>query len=170
MVAEKFFREDLYYRIAVVCIQSQPLRERREEIPQMAQHFLAKYARSFHKNVDSITPAAALLLREHSWPGNVRELENVIQSAIIHCDSESIGPADLPEELRRNNSATEREALRWESFEDQLRDYKTRLAMEAVRECNGNKKLAAQSLNISRTYLHRLLREPADERPALRVA
>lgn len=170
MLAEKSFREDLYYRIAVVCIQPQPLRERREEIPQLAQHFLAKYARSFHKNVASITPGAALLLREHSWPGNVRELENVIQSAIINSDNESIGAADLPEELQRHDSAIEHEALRWESFENQLRDYKTRLAMEAVRECNGNKKLAAQSLNISRTYLHRLLREPADERPALRVA
>jgi DNA-binding NtrC family response regulator len=173
MVAEGTFREDLYYRINVVGIEAPALRNRREDIPGLAQHFLEKYSRSYGKIVTSIKPEALALLSEHNWPGNVRELENAIQSAIVLADDIAIQASNLPAELRQNDSKALTDA-RWLSFEDQLRDYKVRLAMEAVKECNGNKTLAAQSLDISRTYLHRLIREPEDSStvngPALKVA
>jgi DNA-binding NtrC family response regulator len=96
-------------------------------------------------------------------------MENVIQSAIVLADDANIVPSNLPAELRQNDSKVLTDA-RWSSFEDQLRDYKVKLAMEAIKECHGNKTLAAQSLDISRTYLHRLIREPGEDGPALKVA
>jgi two-component system response regulator AtoC len=178
MVGEGTFREDLYYRVNVVGIQSQPLRDRRDDIAPLAQHFLDKYAASYGRSITSITPEALMLLREYEWPGNVRELENVIQSALIFSDDngdddgddESIGASSLPAELQRARLPVLDDEQQWISFEDQLTEYKTKLAVAAVKECNGNKTLAAQNLNISRTYLHRLLRDPGEDGLALRVA
>jgi DNA-binding NtrC family response regulator len=180
MVGEGTFREDLYYRLNVIGIQSQPLRDRRDEISQLAQHFLAKYIRAYRKTTARIEPHAMALLTEYAWPGNVRELENVIQSAIILCDDEMIRASNLPEEIRQtdlkcldlrpNDLRSNDDTLQWASFEEQLHDYKVKLAIEAVKGCNGNKTLAAQSLNISRTYLHRLIREPGEDCPDLKVA
>jgi DNA-binding NtrC family response regulator len=176
MVEAGSFREDLYYRVNVVGIHASPLRERREDIPQLAHHFLTSYARSYGKSITSIKPDALALLRAYEWPGNVRELENAIQSAIILSDGDSIAAAELPEAIHQQATGPDdvstgiNDNLRWNSFEDQLREYKIKLATEAVKECKGNKTLAAQSLNISRTYLHRLIREPGEDGPALRVA
>ena len=120
------------------------------------------------------------LLTEYAWPGNVRELENVIQNAIVLSDDDMIRASNLPEEiqqtelksldLRSNDLRSNDDTLQWASFEEQLRDYKVKLAIESVKGCNGNKTLAAQSLNISRTYLHRLIREPSEDCPDLKVA
>jgi transcriptional regulator with PAS, ATPase and Fis domain len=162
MVDGGAFREDLYYRINVVGIHSRPLRDRRDDIPALAQHFLSKYARIYGKEVNRISPDAMWLLNEHTWPGNVRELENVVQSAMILTDEDCVTAAHLPETLQREAVPGTSDDLRWASFEEKLREYKTRLAMEAVEECNGNKTLAAQSLGISRTYLHRLIRDPEE--------
>ncbi len=170
MVEAGTFREDLYYRLNVVGIHARPLRERREDIPQLAQHFLARYGRSYRKPIANIDSDAIDLLCRYAWPGNVRELENVIQRAIVLSDNDRITAWDLPEGLRQDAANLVAETFRSNSFEDQLRDYKVRLAVEAVKECNGNKTLAAQSLNISRTYLHRLIREPAEDGTALMVA
>ncbi len=169
MVGEGAFREDLYYRVNVVGIHAPSLRDRREDIPQLARHFLAMYARSYGKNVTTIGPEALTLLCDYAWPGNIRELENVIQSAIVLADDITIVPSNLSAELHQTDTKALTDA-RWSSFEDQLRDYKVKLAMEAIKECNGNKTLAAQSLDISRTYLHRLIREPGEDGPALKVA
>lgn len=171
MVAEGTFREDLYYRLNVIGIQSQPLRERRDEIPQLAEHFLAKYGHEYRKNIRQIETHALALLGEYNWPGNIRELENVIQRAIILSDDNSIRAANLPEDIQKNELKGLNDSLQWSSFEEQLNDYKVKLATNAVKECNGNKTLAAQSLKISRTFLHRLIREQSDdESPALKIA
>ncbi len=170
MVSEGAFREDLYYRVNVVAIQAQPLRERRDDIAPLAKHFLTMYSRLYRRTVTQIEADALLLLREYSWPGNVRELENVIQSALIMTDGDAISASTLPEEVQRDAPASASDELRWASFEEQLTEYKTKLALDAVEECDGNKTLAAQSLGISRTYLHRLIREPREDVQALRVA
>jgi transcriptional regulator with PAS, ATPase and Fis domain len=170
MVAAGEFREDLYYRLNVIRIHSQPLRNRADDIPQLAEHFVRTYAPAYGKSITGIRPEAMALLREHGWPGNVRELENVIQSAIILSDGEDIVASNLPEELQQTRTSVLNDALEWISFEDQLSEYKTRLAVAAVEKCNGNKTLAAQNLNISRTYLHRLIREPGEDGLTLRVA
>jgi DNA-binding NtrC family response regulator len=164
LVAEGKFRQDLYYRINVMRIESPALQEHPEDIPQIATHFLRQYANVFQKPMDDIDPEAMSMLQNYSWPGNVRELENAMQRAIILAAGKTVRAEDLtlsnPEDdmgdigdvvdIGDYNPAG--------SFERQLRDYKIKLAVSAVREHNGNKTLAARSLCISRAYLHRLIR------------
>jgi DNA-binding NtrC family response regulator len=159
MVGEGKFRQDLYYRINVMKIDTPPLQEHVDDIPQIAMHFLHRYAQQFHKNVTEIAPEAISMLQNYSWPGNVRELENVIQRAIIMTQGQTIRAEDLPPNLQEE-VAIQEEATIGGSFERQLREYKVRLAETAIRENNGNKTLAARSLHISRAYLHRLIRQP----------
>jgi DNA-binding NtrC family response regulator len=163
MVANGTFREDLYYRINVFGIKSPRLRDHSEDIPSLALHFLEKYARQFNRPITRISPSAMALLIEYEWPGNVRELENVIQGGIILSDDESIHPQDLPPAMQRPGLLGIGDSLPGASFEDQMQDYKIRLAHRAIEDCNGNKTLAARRLQISRTYLHRLIREPEEE-------
>ncbi len=162
MVAEETFRQDLYYRVNVMGIRSPALRDRTEDIPLLARHFLGKYSESFQKPVTAITPNAMAMLMEYQWPGNVRELENVIQGAIIATDNERVGPENLPEELQRLDIPCVGDSPRGSSFEEQLRDFKIQLARGAIEKCNGNKTQAARSLSISRAYLHQLIREPVE--------
>jgi DNA-binding NtrC family response regulator len=166
LVAEGKFRQDLYYRINVMRIESPPLQDRPEDIPLIASHFLRHYAGVFQKPMDAIEPDALDMLQGYAWPGNVRELENVLQRAIILAPGSTI----RAEDLNLHNPEHEEDAGTFDeivdiadyqptsSFERQLRDYKIRLAVSAVREANGNKTVAARSLSISRAYLHRLLR------------
>jgi DNA-binding NtrC family response regulator len=158
MVAQGQFRQDLFYRINVVRIDAPSLQERSEDVDVLATHFLHQYSEMYNASVEDIHPDALRLLRSYSWPGNVRELENVIQRAIIVAKGESICPGDLPEDVQDSNVVSIDEYQPAGSFERQLRDYKVKLAENAVRENNGNKTLAARSLNISRAYLHRLIR------------
>ncbi len=161
MVAQRSFREDLYYRINVMHIQAPSLQERPEDIPMLAQHFLTKYTEMYQKPVVCISPEATFLLQTYAWPGNVRELENVIQRAIILCSGNKIEPQDLPETMREGQEdVISIDAFHAaDSFEGLLRDYKIKLALAAVQENNGNKTLAARRLQISRAYLHRLIRQ-----------
>src|ERR1700689_5296464 len=171
LVAEGKFRQDLYYRINVMRIDSPPLQEHPEDIPRIARHFLLQYGQVFQKPMADIEPDAMALLQGYSWPGNVRELENVMQRAIILAPG-SVVRAD---DLNLKTHEQEDDAAEFDqivdiadyqssgSFERQLRDYKIRLAVAAVRENNGNKTLAARSLSISRAYLHRLLRLAENE-------
>lgn len=159
MVAQGKFRQDLYYRINVMKIETPSLQEHAEDIPQIAHHFLFHYGQSFQKQMESIEPEAVSLLQNYAWPGNVRELENVIQRSIILAPGKVLRAQDLPSNLREDsNSGPVSDFVPGGSFERQLRDYKIRLAENAIRENNGNKTLAARSLSISRAYLHRLIR------------
>jgi DNA-binding NtrC family response regulator len=158
MVALGKFRQDLYYRINVMRIDAPPLQEHPEDISPIATHFLRDYAEMYQKPMKDIDPGAMALLRAYAWPGNVRELENVIQRGIILAHGESICIEDLPQNLREETVVNIDDYHSAGSFDRQLRDYKVKLAMTAVRDNNGNKTLAARSLRISRAYLHRLIR------------
>jgi DNA-binding NtrC family response regulator len=158
MVAQGKFRQDLYYRINVMRIDAPPLQEHPDDIPQIAGHFLKRYAQSYHKPLRDFEPEALSMLQSYAWPGNVRELENVIQRAIIVARGDAIRPEDLPLNMREENVIDIGDFHPAGSFERQLRDYKIKLAETAVRDNNGNKTLAARSLCISRAYLHRLIR------------
>jgi DNA-binding NtrC family response regulator len=158
LVAEGKFRQDLYYRINVMKIVSPALSDHVEDIPQIANHYLQHYAQMFQKPMQSITAEAMAMLQGYSWPGNVRELENTIQRAIILAPGMTIRPEDLPLNLHADKIIDISEYNPECSFERQLRDYKVKLAFDAVRDNNGNKTLAARSLGISRAYLHRLIR------------
>ena len=164
LVAEGKFRQDLYYRINVMRIESPSLQERAEDIPRLATHFLRHYSQLFQKPMETIAPDALAMLQSYPWPGNVRELENVIQRAIILAAGDAIRAEDLPLNAPEDSGGELGDVVdigEYQpsgSFERQLRDYKIKLAVNAVRDHNGNKTLAARSLAISRAYLHRLLR------------
>jgi len=165
LVAEGKFRQDLYYRINVMRIESPPLQDRPEDIPQIAHHFLKRYSQVFQKPMESIEPDALEMLQGYHWPGNVRELENVMQRAIIVAPGRTVRVDDLSINAQDDEVSAAADSVvdiadyhPTGSFDRQLRDYKIRLAVNAVREHNGNKTMAARSLCISRAYLHRLLR------------
>ena len=158
MVEEGTFRQDLYFRVNVFRINVPPLRERTEDIPLLANHFLRQYATAYEKPVRDILPSAMMMLVDHEWPGNIRELENVIQGAVILAEGESISPDDLPESMRISQAAPVEPELLEDSFDGQIRNFKVKLVNKALLDCNVNKTRAARNLSISRAYLHRLLR------------
>jgi DNA-binding NtrC family response regulator len=159
MVAAGDFRQDLYYRINVMNIATPALRHHPADIPQLVQHFLRQYSELYRKPLEGIEPDALALLQSYPWTGNVRELGNVIQRSIIMAEGYSIQTTDLPESFQELEMPEYEDDLPSGSFERQLRDYKIKLAHDAIAQCNGNKTLAAQSLSISRAYLHRLIRQ-----------
>jgi DNA-binding NtrC family response regulator len=171
LVAEGKFRQDLYYRINVMRIESPPLQEHPEDIPRLARHFLRQYGLMFQKPMEDIEPEGLALLQGYAWPGNVRELENVMQRAIILAPGQTVRMEDLCLNAQEEDASDVSDVVDIGdyslagSFERQIRDYKIKLAVNAVRENHGNKTLAARSLCISRAYLHRLIR--LDEPEAL---
>jgi len=158
MVEQGKFRQDLFYRINVVKIETPSLRDHVEDIPRFAMHFLRYYSQIFQKPVSSFAPDALALLKCYPWPGNVRELENVIQRAIVLASSDTIGALDIPLHPGDSDPGGNDVILSSRSFEEQIHDFKLWLARTAIREHRGNKTLAARSLCISRAYLHRLIR------------
>jgi transcriptional regulator with PAS, ATPase and Fis domain len=153
-IADGRFREDLYYRLNVLTLPVPPLRERPEDIPHLAHHFLRIAARDFNRAVESFTPAAMAALIRYRWPGNVRELMSVVRRAVIIGDGPSIdaptlmGLDDRPESqppapapLRPGGSAEERAAL-----------------VQALERAQENITLTAEALNVSRVTLYRMLR------------
>lgn len=164
MVQQGTFRQDLYYRINVMRIHAPSLQERREDVHEIANHFLRHYSDLYQKAMVGIDAEAIAALETYPWPGNVRELENVVQRAIIMARALTITLDDLPSHIQEAESVLSIEDYQPAgSFERQIRDYKVKLAVNAVREHNGNKTLAARSLQISRAYLHRLLRSSGSE-------
>jgi len=161
MVEAGTFRPDLFFRVNVMTINVPTLRERTEDIPTLARHFLERYATEYEKPVTDIRPNAMELLVDYDWPGNIRELENVIQGAVILADGDCITRAELPDHLQQ---LAEEKAVHAEldsergCFEEQMWNFKVSLANRAISECNGNKSLAARKLRVSRAYLHRLVR------------
>ena len=169
MVAAQTFRHDLYYRINVIRIDAPTLRERIEDLPQLAAHFLRHYSDLYGKSITTIDRHALNVLQNYQWPGNVRELENVIQRAIILANGDSIATQCLPAHIlpqvpfRGEGVLNIGDYQPGTSFESKVRDFKFNIATNAIRENNGNKTVAARALRISRAYLHRLIRGTESE-------
>jgi DNA-binding NtrC family response regulator len=153
------FRADLFYRLNVIRIALPPLRERREDIPPLVQHFMARYAAETKRPVRQITAEAMDLLRRHDWPGNVRELANTIERAVVLCANETITPADLalpglPSPPRSHDPIPAAEA---DGFHEQVNAYRRQVLMAALERTNGNHTQAAKLLGLHRTYFLRLM-------------
>jgi DNA-binding NtrC family response regulator len=157
MVQQRQFREDLYYRLNVVQLHLAPLRERRDDIALLAQHFLNLAAQRFDKKVKKFSSSALHALEEYSWPGNVRELENAIQRAAILCDGHGIETWHLPSEIR--SASADEPILLERSYEHEVRHFKRRLVVRTLRQCNWSKAETARTLGIARGYLHRLINQ-----------
>ncbi len=152
-VREGKFREDLYHRLNVVTIDSPPLRERKEDIPLLAQYFLHKSAVRCKRQVDGLSPEAADIMMQYSWPGNVRELENAMERAVVLGVSESVLPEDLPETLLetapRDTGA---------KYHSSVGHAKREAILDAYVQGNGDYKQAARLLGLHPNYLLRLVR------------
>jgi DNA-binding NtrC family response regulator len=152
------FREDLYYRLRVIDLELPPLRQRKEDVPLLVQHFIGKFSQSMKKNITGVSEEAMKILLNYSWPGNVRELENVIQRAITLGRPEMILPEDLPDSLLVKETDEELfgQALRERLTLAQLeKEYVRRVLIEE----GGNKSKAAERLDLDRKTLYRKLQE-----------
>ena len=151
LVREGTFREDLFYRLNVINVTVPPLRERRDDIPDLAGYFLKKYGMKLSKTVKGYTAAAMEMLNDYSWPGNVRELENVVERAVILCDSEQIGTEDL--------SIAADAALKGKSGQPSLEEWEREYILRVLKEAGGNQSKASQILGIDRKTLYLKLKK-----------
>ncbi len=159
MVADGTFREDLYYRINVIPVRLPPLRERAEDIPLLAEHFVSKYATQMGKDIAGLSPAALALLQRYDWPGNVRELENAIERAVALERTGTILPESLPEQVRgdadtaaaRASAAPAAERFPEAGFdlERHVQHIEREYIAEALRRAGGVKVKAAELLGMS---------------------
>ncbi|MEI9970820.1 MAG: sigma-54 dependent transcriptional regulator [Ignavibacteriota bacterium] len=157
MIAEKQFREDLYFRLAMVEITIPRLADRREDLPLLEQHFLARFAREYNKPLRGLTRRAQAVLSRHSWPGNVRELENVIGNACMMAEDEAIDVRDLPEALRQEAPL--------KSLEDDTPLTRRRWNIVTPAACSNGWaaiRCIPRGHGISRATLYSILREKAD--------
>ena len=160
MVQQGKFREDLFYRLNVVQLHLPPLRERRDDIPLLAQQFLLKSAQQFKKKARRFSPEALRALEGHDWPGNVRELENVVQRAIVLADDDlTVDAGRLPASIRRSPVSGPEAANLSHSYEDEVRRFKRSLVLRALQECGWRKAECARNLGVARGYLHRLINQ-----------
>jgi transcriptional regulator with GAF, ATPase, and Fis domain len=154
-VKTKTFREDLYYRLNVVSLVLPPLRERREDIPILAEYFVSKFAAKCKVRAKKISAEAMAGLMNYDWPGNVRELENAIERALVLGVSDAIRPEDLPESILEKDPAPGAEEAKYHMAVKQLKKH---LILTALEEAKGNYTEAARILGVHANYLHRLVR------------
>ena len=149
------FRQDLYYRLAVVKLTMPPLRDRREDIPMLTRHFLQKYAKRSKVKPKPVSREAMAALVNYEWPGNVRELENAIERALVMGSADMVRLEDLPESLLEQESAAE---MHEGKYHASVKELKKQLIVDAVEQTRGNYVEAAGILGVHPNYLHRLIR------------
>jgi transcriptional regulator with GAF, ATPase, and Fis domain len=149
------FRQDLYYRLAVVKLTMPPLRDRREDIPMLARHFVQKYAKRCKVKPKPVSREAMAALVSYDWPGNVRELENAIERALVLGASDSVLLEDLPESLVEQEPAADMSEGKYHAS---VKELKKRLIVDAVEQTRGNYVEAAAILGMHPNYLHRLIK------------
>jgi DNA-binding NtrC family response regulator len=151
LIDEGKFREDLYYRLSTVPIELPSLRERLDDVPVLAEHFLEQYNRKFKREVADLQQTVIEKLMQYSWPGNVRELRNVIERAVLLSHTDEIAPEDVV--LGRHDGRTKRPAFELPAAGCSLDDVEQSLVEQALTRTNGNQTKAAVLLGISRDQL-----------------
>ncbi len=146
------FREDLFYRLHVFPIFLPDLKDRKEDIPLLAYHFLDRYSKEARKEIKRISKKAMKLLLEYHWPGNVRELENAIERAVIMTDQDNLTPDDLPKDLMEGVSEMIRKGVK---DRKSLDDIKFEYMKEIIKEVGGNKRIASEILKVNPRTLYR---------------
>jgi transcriptional regulator with GAF, ATPase, and Fis domain len=149
------FRQDLYYRLAVVKMTMPPLRERKEDVPMLTRHFVRKYAERCKVKPKPVSREAMACLVNYDWPGNVRELENAIERALVLGSSDMLLPEDLPESVLEQAPGPEMSEAKYHSS---VKELKKQLILDAVAQTRGNYVEAAGILGVHPNYLHRLIR------------
>ncbi len=147
------FREDLFYRLNVIPIRLPPLRDRRNDIPLIARHFLSRFTEEHGKKAGGFNQEAMRLLLDHTWPGNVRELENSIEHAAVLAKGNQVEPVHLPAALRSLHQSAETRRL------PTMLEHELKILRDAMDQCGWNKKEAARRLGISRSTLYEKLKK-----------
>ena len=163
-IAEKKFREDLYYRLNVISMYIPPLRERKEDLDSLIAHFVNLYSKENNKKINGIAEDVCEILANYSWPGNIRELENIIERAVILDTNSFIDTCDLPEIIingsgvpaPHSKSNAAKEAV---SLKNALQEPERVYILKVLSEVDGNKKKAAEKLGVNRTTLYNKLRK-----------
>jgi transcriptional regulator with PAS, ATPase and Fis domain len=161
LMEEGRFREDLYYRLHVINVQLPPLRDRKDDIPLLAQHFLEKYGEENRKPGLELAPEALDMMMAYDWPGNVRELENVIERAVVLSSGMGIGPDLIPDHVGRPSIfrmprfVVPPEGI---SFKDVITDFEKRLIESTLEAAGGVQKRAAELLRIKPTTLNEMIK------------
>jgi len=151
------FREDLFYRLNVIPVSVPPLRDRRDDVSLLAQHFVQVYAEKNGKAISGCSPAALERLTEYGWPGNVRELENAIERAVVLTRSPTIGEDDLPREVRSQTAPDPGARVLSFPIGTPLDEVERQAIHETLRHTKGDKRLAAQLLGIATRTIYRKL-------------
>ena len=163
LIAERRFREDLYYRLSRVEIQLPRLAERKQDLPLLARHFIEQLAAQYGKTIQGLTPRAELVLMRYGWPGNIRELENVLSEACMLTEAERLDVGDLPAHVRtpapEDTNEIDGELERAAAELLTLNEVHRRYALRVLAQVGGNKLRAAKILGINRATLYRLLEE-----------
>lgn len=153
-VREGRFREDLYYRLSVIEIKIPPLRERKEDIPVLVNHFIKTISEENRKNIKGIDNEAMALLLQYPWPGNVRELKNVIERAVVLARGEYITPSELPDKLKSSVTLQTPSGLR-----EALSEFEKSFIINAYEQHNKDKEATARALGIDLVTLYRKLKK-----------
>ena len=151
---EGLFRDDLYYRINVFPIFMPPLRERGEDIPQLANHFLALFSQEYDRDVKCISTPALDLLLQYNWPGNVRELRNIMERAVLVCDETVIRAYHLPQVLQKEDASSRPTLLPSMGFTETINQLEQEMIVEALKKTKGNIHEAARLLKITYRILY----------------
>lgn len=164
LIEAKQFREDLYYRLNVINLHMPPLRDRKEDIPTLAHHFLKKFNSLNDKKISAITPEAISALMSKSWPGNIRELENSIERGVILCQSDTIKISDiLPQEPVAHTSPLFDHNIYTLPFKEAkeiiIKTFHNKYINWILQQNKGNISKAAEQAELQRQYLHRLIKE-----------
>jgi two-component system, NtrC family, response regulator AtoC len=160
-VADKRFREDLFYRLNVFPIRVPPLRERISAITALTNHFVSRFSAIYRKEVERVAPETYKLLRRYAWPGNVRELKNVIQAAVLMVDGNELMPEFIPQRIREASGGGESAGAPTCSFQlgTTLGGVENEFIRMTLAHVGGNKKLAASILGISRRALYNKIKK-----------
>ncbi|KAA3609273.1 MAG: sigma-54-dependent Fis family transcriptional regulator [Calditrichaeota bacterium] len=157
-ITKNTFREDLYFRLSVVTLELPPLRERQEDIPALAEHFLHKYAEKNQRLMKGFAPKTMDILLRYSWPGNIRELENTIERAVILCREEFVQPECLPKQFQEL-LGLKNEGETGVRIGHSIREVEKELILKTLDQTDGNRTHAAEILGITRRALQYKLKE-----------
>jgi two-component system, NtrC family, response regulator AtoC len=153
------FREDLYFRLNVISVETPPLRKRREDIPLLVKYFIEKYSRQFNRDMSGITPSAAAVLEKYDYPGNIRELENIIERAVALASKDIIHVHDLPKEVIGELNLNVQKEWIPVYIGESLEEVEKKLIMATLEQFEGNRTKASKVLGISDRHLRTKVKE-----------
>ena len=159
LVRQGKFREDLYYRINVICVQVPPLRDRKEDIPILINHFLKKYCAINNKKVTGMSGDVQKMFSEYSWPGNIRELENAIEGAVIMAKTGTVNRADIPNFTKFTVDSPKSSKSPEKNLKRAVEQPEKEHIISILKDCNWNRNKAAASLGVNRTTLYNKMKK-----------